>query len=278
MSRSPTRDRYAGNVVWATFVRSWTMNRRAYPWTYFTSTVLAGALTISLAYLAFHAVGGSAVNAEFAQRAGSADYVGYVAVGALAYAFMVRMLLWTAKALITEEREGTIAALAVAPAHRLPYLMGFSLFAVASTGLEVAALSGFALLLGVQLPVPSLLNLALVLLILTIAVFSLSLVVSAVMLYAGEAHITQNTVFLLLGLICGFTFPRSYLPDLLRWLAELVPITAALDVARPLLNGAIDAAELTPRLAVALGVSVIYLIAGFWLLPRAESRAIERSF
>jgi ABC-2 type transport system permease protein len=264
-------------VALATFQRTWTVTKRAYPWTYFTSTVLAGGLTIALAYLVYQAVGAGSVAADFAARTGSADYVGYVATGAIAYTFTVRMLLWTAKALITEEREGTIAALAVAPARRLPYLIGFAGFAVVSTVIEIATLCAFAALLGVSLPVPDPVGLVVVLAVFSTAVFSLSVVLGTVMLFAGEAHITQNTCFLVMGLLCGFTFPRSYLPEPAQWLAEVFPITPALDVVRVLLRGEFDLGATAPRLGVALAVSGLYLIVGFGLLPFAERRVMERS-
>lgn len=265
------------NVAWATFRRTWTVTRRAYPWTYFTSTVLAGALTIALAYLVFRAVGPGSVSPDFAARAGSTDYVGYVAVGAIAYTFAVRMLLWTAKALITEEREGTISALAVAPARRLPYLIGFASFSLLSTGIEVAALCLFAALLGISLPVPGAVGFLVVIAVFGTAVFSLSVMLGVIMLFAGEAHITQNTCFLGMGLVCGFTFPRSYLPVPVQWLAELVPVTPALDVAREFLRGELDVGA-APRLGATLAVSAVYLLVGFGLLPLAERRVMERSF
>jgi ABC-2 type transport system ATP-binding protein len=52
------------------------------------------------------------------------------------------------------------------------------------------------------------------------------------MIAAGEAHITQNTLFVAMGLVCGFTFPPSYLPDVLRWLGEALPMTSALRALR----------------------------------------------
>jgi ABC-2 type transport system permease protein len=266
------------NVALATFRRTWTVTRRAYPWTYFSSTVLSGALTIALAYLVFEAVGPGAVSADFATRTGSADYLGYVATGAIVFTFTVRMLLWTAKALITEEREQTIAALAVSPSHRVPYLVGFAVFAIVSTVLEVAALCAIAALLGVSLPVPDPVALVVALVVLGTAVFSLSVVLGVVMLFLGEAHISQNTCFLVMGLLCGFTFPRSYLPDPARWLAEVFPVTAALDVVRVLLRDGLHLGAAAPRLGVAFVVSGLYLAVGFRLLPLAERRVMERSF
>jgi ABC-2 type transport system permease protein len=265
------------SVARATFRRTWTVTWRAYPWTYFTSTALAGVLTISLAFLAYRALGGSAVSAQFISSTGSGDYVGYVAVGAIAYAFTVRMLLWAAKALLTEEREGTFAALVVSPTTRLPYLLGFAAFALLSTVLEVAALAGFAVLIGISLPVPGIGGLLVAIAVLGLAVFSISVVLGAVMLFAGEGHITQNTCFVVIGLLCGFTFPRSYLPVPFQWLAEVIPVTAAIDVVRAVLRGDLGTATL-PRIGAAVLVSALYLAVGFAVLPAAERRVVERTF
>lgn len=260
----------------ATFQRTWKVTRRAYPWTYLTSTVLSGALTIALAYLAFHAVGGRTVQAQFLAEAASSDYVGYVAVGAVAYAFTVRLLLWTSKALIGEEREGTLVALVAAPAGRLPYLLGFAAFAVLSTAVEALALCAVAGLLGVRLPQVDPVALGIAVAVFAVAVFAVSMLLGPVMLLAGEAHITQNTVFLGLALVCGFMFPRGYLPDAVEWVGDVLPITAALDAVRAALSGRALDGGIAP-LAVSLAVSAAFILAGRLLLPRAERQAVERS-
>ncbi|WP_246017264.1 ABC transporter permease [Micromonospora pisi] len=254
------------------------MTRRAYPWTYFTSTVLSGSLIVALAYLAFRAVGPEGVSSRFTSLARSVDYVGYVAVGAVTYTFAVRMILWTAKALITEEREGTFVALVVTPARRMPYLLGFVMFAVLSTLAEAGAIAGVAALLGVQLVAPDPLGLTLGLTTFIVALFAISMLLGAVMLVVAEAHISQNTVFLTMGLVCGFTFPREYLPTAAQWFAEAVPVTAALDVLRAALSGGFEMSQAGPRLLATLCVSAAYLVAGLWLLPRAERRTVERTF
>ncbi|MEV4690528.1 ABC transporter permease [Micromonospora echinospora] len=264
-------------VAIATFHRLWTVTRRAYPWTYFASTVLSGSLTIALAYLAFQAVGPDGVSQEFTSITGSAHYVGYVAVGAVMYTFAVRLILWTAKALITEEREGTFVALVVAPARRMPYLLGFVAFAVLSTLAEAGAIAAVSVTLGVTIPAPDPVGLAIAIVVFVVALFAMSLVLGAVMLIASEAHISQNTVFLLMALICGFTFPREYLPVAVQWLAEALPVTAALDLVRAALSGDFDLARMSGRLVAGLSVSAAYLVGGFWLLPRAERRTVERT-
>lgn len=265
-------------TVTATFVRQWTTTRRAYPWTYFTATVMQGAIVMAIAYLMFHEVAGGRVDSHFGSRAGTTDYVGYVAIGAVASTFTIRMLLWTAKAMITEEREGTVVALLVAPAGRAPYLTGFVLFAFTSTLLEVASLSVIAALLGVGFPAVDPVGLLLATVLFTAAAFGLSLVLNLVMLRAGEAHVSQNTLFFVLSLVCGFTFPTQYLPTPVQWFAELFPVTSALDVLRASLDGGFTLAGAAGRSAVCLAVSAVYVLAGFLLLPRAERAVMERTF
>ncbi|MBN6056053.1 ABC transporter permease, partial [Nonomuraea sp. RK-328] len=263
-------------VAFATLRRSWLVTRRAYPWSYFVGTLLTGVFTMGLAYLGLRAIGGDQVSAEFAGRAGTADYLGYVAVGAAAYMFVVHGILWTGKAMIQEQREGTLGALVVAPARRLPYLLGFAMFAFTAVAVEVAVLLGCAALLGVRPAATGLVDAVLALAGLALAVFGMSVVLSDVMIVAGEAHITQNTVFYAVAILSGFTFPRDYLPEAFQWLGELVPVTPAMDVIRAVFTG--GAGLPLDRLAVTVLVSLAYTAAGLLAMPWAERRAMERSY
>ncbi|MFI2368321.1 ABC transporter permease [Streptomyces sp. NPDC018833] len=262
-------------IARATAWRTWQMTRRAYPWSYAVGTVLPAALTISLAQLAFHAIGGGTVNDDF--TAGADTYLAYIAVGATAFQFTVRLILWSAKALITEQRQGTLAALLIAPAGRLPYLLGLTAFAVLSSLVEFLAIGAVLALLGISVPVASPLGVLAGALALISAVFSLCVGLGGLMIAAGEAHISQNTVFIVLGLLCGFTFPRDYLPAPAQWLAEALPTTAAMDVLHGSFTGGHTLAELAPRLAVCAALTAVYLALGLKYLPHAEARALERT-
>lgn len=264
-------------IARATAWRTWQTTRRAYPWTYAVGTVLPAALTISLAYLGFHAIGGGGVGEDFSSGSGTTAYLAYIAVGATAFQFTVRLILWSAKALITEQRQGTLAALLVAPAGRLPYLLGFTAFAVLSSLVEFLTL-GVVVALGISVPVASPLGALAGATALVCAVFSLCVGLGGLMIAAGEAHISQNTVFVVLGLLGGFTFPRDYLPAPAQWLAEALPTTAAMDVLHGSLTGGQTFAELVPRLATGAALTVGYLLLGLKYLPRAETRAVERTY
>lgn len=260
-----------------TLKRNWLVTMRAYQWTYFVGTLATGILTVGLAYLALHAIGGGRVGAGFATGAGTADYLGFVTVGAAALMFTTRMVLWVAKAQITEQREGTLESQLIAPARRLPYLAGVALQAFSTTLIEVTVMLAFAVAIGVRLPAPDPGTLVAALCAATVAAFGLSVPLSAVMIAAGEAHITQNTFFVGIGLLCGFTFPTSYLPGALRWLGEALPMTSALRVLRAATLHHAPLGRTLPQLLLCLGLGTTYLLIGLWLLGPAERRAVQRS-
>jgi ABC-2 type transport system permease protein len=260
-----------------TFKRNWLVTLRAYHWTYFVGTLATGVLTVGLAYLAYHAIGGGRVGDGFQADAGTADYLGYVTVGAAALMFTTRMVLWVAKAQITEQREGTLESQLIAPARRLPYLAGVAGQALSTTVVEVVVMLAFAVVIGVRLPAPEPVTLVAAVVAATVAVFGISVPMSAIMIAAGEAHITQNTLFVGAGLLCGFTFPPAYLPDALRWLGEALPMTAALRALRAATLHHAPLGDALPDVLLSMALGAAYLVVGLWLLGPAERRAVQRS-
>ncbi|GIJ08064.1 ABC transporter [Micromonospora andamanensis] len=264
------------SVMGATFVRNWRITVRAYPWTYFVGTLATGVLTIGVSMLAYRAIGGGRVGASFTAATGSADYLGYVTIGAAALTFTTRMVLWVAKAQITEYREGTLESQLLTPARRLPYLLGVTAQALSTTAVEITVLVAVAGVLGVRLSVPEPLTLLAATVAATVAVVGMSVPLSALMLAAGEAHITQNTLFTAMALLCGFTFPTSYLPQAARWLGEALPVTWALRVLRAATLPGADV-DPWPAFAVCLLLGGAYLLVGLSILKPAERRALHRS-
>ena len=61
-------------------------------------------------------------------------------------------------------------------------------------------------------------------------------------------------------LLCGVFFPTDQLPETLQHVAALLPLTHAVAVARPLMNGAVPS-----ELAIHLGVLLLYALVGFYV-------------
>ncbi|MDD2701724.1 MAG: ABC transporter permease [Sideroxydans sp.] len=72
-------------------------------------------------------------------------------------------------------------------------------------------------------------------------------------------------------LLCGVFFPVSQLPEVLQALAAALPLTHAVDLARPLMNGTVPAQALFH-----IGVLLAYALAGFYISLILFRRRLSR--
>lgn len=258
-----------------TMQRMWLTTSRAYPWSFTIGSVVSGTLTMVIAYVAFHSLSEGRVSAAFETAAGSGDYLAYVALGTICYEFYVRLMLWTSRALITEERQGTILSLLSTPMRPASYLAGNAGFGLVATALEAAALLVVALVLGLRFhPVSPLAVIGGVALF-AVATLSVASLVGVVMLLVNDTYITQNTTFLVTGLFCGFVFPPELLPGGWNPVTGLVPLTGGLQVLRECLGLTSDPITAGTVVTTVL-TSMVFMALTAFLMPRALSRVVER--
>ena len=261
--------------AYATFLRNVKVNLRAYPWSFFIGGLISALVSVALAYLMYHLLAGGRLGAEFTQYAGTADYMSYVILGASAFGFSVSVLLGVSRSLIGERREGTLESLLLAPAGRVSYFAGVTTqFTLASLG-ETVVLLLIAWPLGLRLGQVNLGALALAIPVTLLCVFGMALTLGAIMLASGDTYISQNTLFVAMALLCGFTFPPNYLPLPLQWLGAALPISGALRLLRAALLEGASVAAVAPEAAVYALLGLAYVALGLWLLRWAERRALE---
>lgn len=263
-------------VSYATFLRNWRMTLRAYPWSFFIGGLLTGVLAVLLAYFTFHLLAGGRVGSEFARYAGTADYMSYAILGAGLYLFVVELLLAVSRSLITEGREGTLESLLLAPARRLGYLAGVAAQAVTRCGLELCVMLLVTWPLGLSFSHVNPLTLLLALPVALVGTLGVAVALGAVMLAARDTYLSQNTLFIAMGLLCGFTFPPQYLPLPLQWLGAALPVTGALRLLRAALLEGASPAAIIPDLLTTTLLGILYIAIGMRLLRWAERRALER--
>jgi ABC-2 type transport system permease protein len=263
------------SAVVATFLRNWRVNLRVYPWDFFIGSLLTAMVTVALAVFTFRTIGGGRVSAEFSEATGTSDFVTYIVVGAALYAFTVRMMLWVSRALVAEHREGTLESLLIAPAGRPGYLLGVAAHATTVTLAEIVVMIAATAPLGAKVQGLRSASLIFTVPVLVLAVLGMAAVLAVVMLATGDTYLTQNTLFLTLAVLGGFTFPVQSLPAPFELLAQLFPLTHAIEVFRSALQSDRPWAELAPHTAWAVLLGTAFLVAGLRLLPRAERRALE---
>lgn len=271
-------DRLDLRVLRATFRRNFIIQLRAYPKDFFIGNVLSAIYTAVSAFFMYHLLFKGEMKESFAVYAGTKDYISYVVIGNCMYLFMVRTLLNVSRSLITELREGTLESLMLAPFQRVQYFLGNMLQQTVTTSGEVVVMLIVCLPFGVRFSgfnAPA----AFIAIVLSLfSYFSLSLILAAVMLYTRDTYISQNTLFAILFLICGVTFPVEYLPESVQWLAQGIPVTVSLDIIRNSTLEGITALAQTGSYIRIFSMSLIYCIVGFILIKKVEATALEKIF
>ncbi|HYE82274.1 MAG TPA: ABC transporter permease [Clostridia bacterium] len=265
-------------TLYATFRRNFIIQLRAYPKDFFIGNVLTAIYIAISAFFMYHLLFNGQMKDSFAAYAGTTDYVSYVIIGNCMHLLMVRTLLNVSRSLITELREGTLESLMLAPFQRVQYFLGNMLQQTVTTSGEVAVMLLVCLPFGVRFSgfngPAALIGLILSL----ISYFSISLILAALMLYTRDTYISQNTLFAVLFLICGVAFPVQYLPQPLQCLARGIPVTVSLEIIRNSTLGGMGLAAQTGSYVRIAVMSAVYCAAGFALIKRVESAALEKIF
>lgn len=260
---------------YASLVRQWIVNLRAYSWSFFVSGLVSGLLTVALAYFFYHSLAEGRPGQDFIAYSGTADYMTYMILGAAILTFTIRIVLGVSRSLITERREGTLESLLLASTQHQAYFMGIVLlYMILSLG-ETTVILLATWPLGLNLTHINWATLLLALPVTVLGLLGVAMVLGAFMLVTGDTYLLQNTLFAVLTLICGFFFPLEYLPLPIQWLAQMVPVTGGLNLMRAALLRGLTPVDVGQDVLVYSLLSIGYVLAGLWLIRRAAYRSLE---
>ena len=265
-------------IAWSTYQRIRIGILRAVPWSFVVSRVLTGITQIVFPYFLYRYFLAGNLSAEFFQYTSGAGYMTYIVLGSALNVLAVSTLMNIGRALITELREGTLEMLLLAPASRTAYFAGCLWEQTARALLEFGATLLVGALLGAHLwpifSLPALASIALAI----FSFFCMGIFLSGIMLRTRDTYVTQNTLFFLMNVICGITFPIQYLPAWVQGLAQLFPLTPAVTLFR---NVVIQQDSLAGQLDLVgqiLLLSAFYLLAGAFWNKRLERNLMENIF
>ena len=265
-----------GKVLIATFKRNFIIMLRAYPKSFFIGNLLTGLYTAIGALFMYKLLFNGVVNDEFLDYAGTGDYMGYVIWGSLTYLFVVRTCLNVSRSLITELREGTLESLMMAPFKRGEYFIGNMLHQTIATTFEIIISLIIALPFGLTFTNMNFIAFVVIFIFALYGFFGLSMVLGVIMLYTRDTYITQNTLFAGMLVLCGITFPIEYLPNWLRVIGKLIPVTEISNLIRGSAILGKGISEQFSTIVYVFLLSTVYLIVGFLSLKKIEATALEK--
>ncbi len=263
-------------VLYGTMKKNLLVNYRAYPVHFFVGNTLTGLYTVLGAWMMWKFLFEGNMSSDFSEITGTGDYISYVVVGSLTYIFVVRTCLNVSRSLITELREGTLESLMLAPFRRTEYFLGNMLVQTVTTSMEIIVSLVIAIPFGVDLSHAHMSAFLVAFVISLYAFFGVSMALGSIMLYTRDTYISQNTLFAFLFLVCGISFPVQYLPEWLRVIAGLIPVTESVALIRSTLLSGIGINEQITSVQNILILSTVYIIVGFKQMKRCEEIALEK--
>ncbi len=216
------------------------------------------------------AIGGEAVG--LAETAGTTDIAGYLFLGMLALNLSSAGFWGVAYSIKQELDAGTLEPAWLTPTRRETFVLGMTLAALllAVVATVVLVLVGIWLF-GAEIA-PRLAIAAPILAITTVGVLGIGYLVGAIVLRMRDATFFVDATDFLFVAISGAAFPIVVLPDLVQWIAYLLPTTHALDLMRV---AALDTRPLLPlpiEWLMLVVTSVGILLLGRWAWLRTEHR------
>ena len=216
------------------------------------------------------AIGGVAVGLE--ETTGTTDIVGYLFLGMLALNLSAAGFWGVAYSLKMELDAGTLEPGWLTPTRRETFVVGMTI-----SGLIIAVMSTIVLvvvgtwLFGASLE--PILGMAIPVLLLTsVGILGIGYLIGAVVLRMREANFFVDAADFLFVVLSGAAFPIIVLPELVRWIAYLLPTTHALDLIRVSALGTIPLLPAPVEWVMLLLTSVAMLVVGRWSWLGTERR------
>jgi ABC-2 type transport system permease protein len=163
----------------------------------------------------------------------SADYESFVAVGTLGLLIPLNTM-FSGISVIVDRESGAQRELLAAPIARPLLVFGNLIVALATTGLQVGALIGFAVLRGIHFHIAgtSLLWFLAVALLLAVAMYGVAETLASKVPRMEEYVGRVPVIGIVPWFLAGSLFPINAMPLVLGWIAKVLPLTHALAVMR----------------------------------------------
>ncbi len=212
------------------------------------------------------------------ERPGEANQrVLYLIVGALLWGFLSVLFMEVSNSISWERWEGTIEYTFMAPIHRLTYLGGVCLFAIAYGVVRtVLILGAVSVFFDIDLGGANLLGGLVVLVASSLSFIGLGLMAAVLPLLSTEKGAQATNIlqgFILL--ISGVYYDVSVLPGWLQPLSVFSPATYTLRAARAALLGGAPTSQLLPEIGLLLLCGVLLIPIGLFIFNLGEGYALR---
>lgn len=256
----------------STYKRNRKIQLRAYPISFMFQRILGALLSLLMPVILYYYVFDKNMSNSYFSKVSNMNYLLYVGLGYCSYSISIATLMNVGRAFILEIREETINSFLLSPASRIGYFIGVYLEQLGRSFVEFFVIFIFGILIGMPFNIKELLFVIIAVAILSLVSFSMAILLSTIMVFTRDTFITQNTLFILLTILSGISFPITYFPRIISSLCNLIPLTYAITIFRNLVYKQI---LFWDNFFIMFIESLLYLMIGYWGFRKLEKRLIE---
>ena len=225
------------DTVFAVIKKNRKIVKRAYPWSFIWSRVSGAFFSMAVPFLLYFFVFDKKLSTEYAEYSRGCTYLNYILLGAVLNVLSFSTLMSVGRCLITEQREGTLDNFLLSPASRTGYFIGAYIEQLGRSMLEAVFIIVFGILFGARLKLEYIPSIIVCIIFSSVAFFSVSILVSTIMLYTRDTYLVQNTLFLIMSCICGVEFPIEFFPKIIQYISRIFPLTYTINIIRACASG-----------------------------------------
>jgi len=203
---------------------------------------------------------------------GTSDFVAYIIIGGIVYAFTFNVLFGIGVSLYQEQENGTMGVLLLTPMNRFTWMIAQTMIGLFDTFLIVIIILTYAFFIfGIQFSSSVNLGLTIVSMILTIiSLYALGIILDGISLITKQPWMLANTINPSLYFICGVNYPINVLPDWCQLIAKGIPLTYGIDAVRKTLLFGASFESVSFDLVMLLFFSIILNITAYFTFRYLE--------
>jgi ABC-2 type transport system permease protein len=233
-----------------------------------SSDTTSSGIIISFMKQLFAGKSSSLVTLNIPDIYGKLEYIDFLTPAVIALTVFIGTIQTMGYAIAGERQDGTLVRIMMTPVSRGAVILGKTLHQlILQLARAVVLIIGAIVLLGVKMN-GSWLLVALVLIIFTFGAVGLGIAISAV----SEDMISFQAISMLVAFpsmfATGVFYPLSSVPDWMRWIAYIVPLTYANDAMRTIMVKGQGLAVIANDLIILLFFAVFYFGLGVYLFRR----------
>lgn len=200
--------------------------------------------------------------AAFQTIAGTTDYTTYMLIGTTIWMWINTMLWSFGTSLRVEQMRGTLESNWLCPIPKISLLLGYSMFQLLTSAVYiVVSVIEFKIFYSFEFIGSPLLAL-LVIIISIPAVYGIGFIFASLVMWAKEAN---SMVFLVRGIMtifCGITYPLAVLPNWMRSVSEIIPLTYSINALRAVISSGATISDIKREIYILIISGSILMLLG----------------